>query len=100
MHFLIAQTHVTLPTDAKTILDVENIQHLLQFWKDKVFFFFFLSYQSTLLSICLFLINVRRFCVGSSAQLSGVIRTAKNSNPGNFIFHNILALADSVESQQ
>lgn len=53
-----------------------------------------------LLNICLFLINMRSFCVASSAQLSSVIRTAKNNNPGNFIFHNILALADLVESQQ
>lgn len=99
MHFLIAQAHVTLHTDAKSVLYVENIQHLLQFWEDKVFFFF-LSYQSMLLNVCLFLINMRSFCVASSAQLSSVIRTAKNNNPGNFIFHNILALADLVESQQ
>lgn len=69
------------------------------FWRIKLWGFF-LSYQSTLLSICLFLINMRSFYAVSSAQLSSVIRTAKNSNPGNFIFHNILALADSVESQQ
>ena len=88
---------VTLQTDAKTVLDVENIQHLLQFWNNRVFFF--LSYQCRLLTR-LFLINTRSFSVSSSAQLSSVITTAKNNNAGYFIFHNILVLPDLVESQQ
>lgn len=103
MHFLIiaAVLHrlMLLYRQMQTILDVENIQHLLQFWKDSLFFLF-LSYQSRLLNIRLFLINMRSFCVSSSAQLSSVIRTAKTNNSGNFIFHNILALADLVESQE
>lgn len=95
MHFLIiaAVLHrlMLLYRQTQTILDVENIQHLLQLWK---------GYQSRLLNICLFLINMRSFCVSCSAQLSSVIRTAKTNNSGNFIFHNILALADLVESQE
>lgn len=63
-------------------------------------FFSLLSYQSRFLNVSLFLINMRNFHVSLRAQLSNAIRTAKNNNPGNVIFHNILALADLVESQQ
>lgn len=103
---------VTLWTDAKNVVDVEKTLHLFQLWKDGgliffvfffylfLFFFFLLCYQSRLLNICLFVINMRNFHVSFSAQLSNAIRTAKNNNPGNVIFHNILALADLVESQQ
>jgi len=63
-------------------------------------FFSSLSYQSRFLNVSLFLINMRNFHVSLRAQLSNAIRTAKNNNPGNVIFHNILALADLVESQQ
>lgn len=78
MHYLMIGAALHRQTDAKTVLDVENIQHLPQFSKDTVFFLS--SYQSRLLNICLFLINMRSFCISSSTQLSSMIRTAKKNN--------------------
>lgn len=99
MHYLLIGAALHRQTDAKTVLDVENIQHLPQFWRDCVFFFFLVT-RAGYQTFVFFFINMRSFCISSSAQLSSRIRTAKKNNPGNFIFHNISALADLVESQQ